>query len=87
MVKELMSFDRTSNDFLNGLDSFLKFALRNAPNDIYCPYLRCDNVQRINVSEVKDHVICNTIDKSYLEALLYTLMNGSSARNKSNLVL
>ncbi|XP_073151032.1 uncharacterized protein [Henckelia pumila] len=67
MDKEWMSKNRLSQEYDVGVESFLKFALKNAnhPDAIPCPCARCGNLKKKNVDIIRAHLYYNGIDLTY----------------------
>lgn len=62
-----MSVSRLTKEYWDGVDEFIRFAVEHAenPSRIICPCLHCCFGRGINAAKLKDHLICNRIDKSY----------------------
>ena len=59
---------RTTDEYEKGVEEFLEFARRNGRDSngrFYCPCVKCLNERRLNVEEIKDHVLCDGFCKSY----------------------
>ncbi|KAL3650075.1 hypothetical protein CASFOL_006478 [Castilleja foliolosa] len=70
MNREWMLANRLTQEYSNGVDSFIKFATEHArttktTRSILCPCKRCLNLTRLGVDEVKGHMIMNGIDPTY----------------------
>ncbi|XP_073152786.1 uncharacterized protein [Henckelia pumila] len=67
MDKEWMSKNRLSKEYDVGVESFLKFALKNSnnPDAIPCPCARCGNLKKKNVETIRAHLYFNGIDLTY----------------------
>lgn len=59
--------DRLSNEYLQGVEYFLKVAERNAVNSeaVRCPCTSCGNCFKWTLKEIKGHLYANGIDQSY----------------------
>ena len=66
MKKEWISVDRLSAEYRNGVYEFLQFSLDYAknPNAISCPCLHCENLFKLSISKIKEHLFFNGIDQS-----------------------
>ena len=62
-----MSANKLSVEYKDGVDGFLEFCRKNTidPSNICFPCIKCGNVQRIKIVEIKDHLFRYGIDKSY----------------------
>ncbi|KAK7349812.1 hypothetical protein VNO77_07526 [Canavalia gladiata] len=62
-----MFANRLLDEYENGVKKFIKLAVDHAenPDKIICPCLSCCYSRRINVAELKDHLVCYGIDQSY----------------------
>ena len=80
-----MSANRLSVEYKDGVDGFLEFCRKNAtdPNNICCPCIKCGNVQRIKIVEIKDHLFRYGIDKSYKIWFLHGEKKTLSTESKS----
>ncbi|XP_073131437.1 uncharacterized protein [Henckelia pumila] len=67
MDKEWMSKNRLSPEYDIGVESFLKFALKNVddPDAIPCPCAKCGNIKKKNVQTIRAHLYSNGIDLTY----------------------
>ncbi|KAK7279834.1 hypothetical protein RJT34_24892 [Clitoria ternatea] len=68
MDRSWINARRTSNEYAVGVEAFLEFAKRNVLNNngrFYCPCVKCLNVKRLSVEEIRDHVICHGFCKNY----------------------
>ncbi|XP_073153787.1 uncharacterized protein [Henckelia pumila] len=67
MDKEWMSKNRLSPEYDIGVESFLKFALKNTddPDAIPCPCAKCGNIKKKNVQTIRAHLYSNGIDLTY----------------------
>ena len=62
-----MFVDRTTPEYQNGVDLFLKHCLScsSDSNFVKCPCLSCGNTKSMDVRQIREHLICNGIDQSY----------------------
>ena len=67
MDKKWMSADRTSSEYEDGVNEFIKFAIEHAedPSRIICPCTKCGFVKRTDANGLMDHLVCYGIDQSY----------------------
>ncbi|KAL3825381.1 hypothetical protein ACJIZ3_021410 [Penstemon smallii] len=63
--------DYTSDDYANGVRSFIRFALENSRdnNKMLCPCRNCLNLKSYPASLVKLHLLSNGIDVGYIKWL------------------
>ncbi|XP_062074976.1 uncharacterized protein LOC133778967 [Humulus lupulus] len=63
--------DRTAEDYVNGVETFLNFAIENAPPDsdglISCPCKKCVNFKKMSLADVRGHLFFNGINPNYKE--------------------
>ena len=59
--------NRCSPEYLNGVEEFLEFSEKNNPNKkmLFCPCVKCINLSRLTVEEIRDYLICKGILKTY----------------------
>ncbi|KAF4388830.1 hypothetical protein F8388_019009 [Cannabis sativa] len=64
MDRSLMSANRLSVEYSEGVDHFLDFCQKYAKNPklVLCPFLKCCN---IDITRINEHIFRNDIDKSY----------------------
>ena len=62
-----MLCERTSSEYINGVQEFVEFAAAHArdANNIMCPCMRCLYGKCVNPIGLMNHLICNGIDQSY----------------------
>ncbi|KAF4381349.1 hypothetical protein F8388_026448 [Cannabis sativa] len=67
MDRNWMSANRLSAKYSEGVDHFLDLCQKNAKNPklILCPCLKCVNMERMDISRIKEHLFRNGIDPSY----------------------
>jgi hypothetical protein len=67
MSRDWMSASRVSREYADGVENFIRFALDHNGNrqTLFCPCVDCANVEKLRVSEVKDHLFRNGIDVNY----------------------
>ncbi|XP_074283940.1 uncharacterized protein LOC141608493 [Silene latifolia] len=68
MDREWMLVDRLDPIYRKGVEDFVSHAINNARNveQIFCPCVKCGNNEYVDVFvELKSHLLCNGIDKSY----------------------
>ncbi|XP_073132800.1 uncharacterized protein [Henckelia pumila] len=67
MDKEWMSKSRLSSEYEHGVESFLKFAIKNAEDReaISCPCIKCGNLKKKKVETIRAHMYSNGIDLTY----------------------
>ncbi|XP_073153118.1 uncharacterized protein [Henckelia pumila] len=67
MDKEWMSKSRLSSEYEHGVESFLKFAIKNAEDReaISCPCTKCGNLKKKKVETIRAHMYSNGIDLTY----------------------
>ncbi|XP_074264225.1 uncharacterized protein LOC141586784 [Silene latifolia] len=67
MDREWMFVDRLDPRYRKGVEHFVRLAINNAENveEIYCPCVKCGNNVYLDSEELKSHLLCNGIDKSY----------------------
>ena len=59
---------RFSQEYLEGVEAFLNFAWLNAVEDkpIRCPCKDCINIEFQNIDDIRDHLICSSIIRTYI---------------------
>ena len=59
--------DRRSKDYLDGVESFIAFALQHSiyKNCIKCPCVKCGNMVSRNEQKIREHMFFYGIDQSY----------------------
>ncbi|XP_073153341.1 uncharacterized protein [Henckelia pumila] len=67
LLKEWMSKFRLSREYEHGVESFLKFAIKNAEDReaISCPCTKCGNLKKKKVETIRAHMYSNGIDLTY----------------------
>ena len=62
-----MLADRSSNEYQTGVEKFVEYCSSVCKNlkSIKCPCLSCGNTKSVRIKQLKDHLICNGIDRSY----------------------
>ncbi|XP_060963548.1 uncharacterized protein LOC133033034 [Cannabis sativa] len=67
MDRNWMNANRLLAEYKQGVDHFLDFCQKYAKNPklVLCPCLECGNLDRMNITEIKEHLLRNGIDKSY----------------------
>ena len=67
MDKSWMNKGRTTREYVEGVNEFLKFASKNVTNDgtVCCPCVKCVNYTRLTPGQVHDHLVYYGICKSY----------------------
>jgi len=87
MDKTWMKKDRLSNEYEEGVDSFIEFAQihSSGKNFIRCPCVKCGNCKMLNTKEVKNHLLIYGIDLRYDNWIWHgeNLVRYSSANIKS----
>ncbi|KAF4398212.1 hypothetical protein G4B88_009828 [Cannabis sativa] len=70
MDRSLMSANRLSAEYSEGVDHFLDFCQKYAKNPklVLCPFLKCCNM---DITRIKEHLFRNDIDKSYKKDFNY----------------
>ena len=69
MDKSWISSPRTSIQYVNGVEGFLTHCqtVCENENEIHCPCVKCGNYYpKVNICTLRDHLIINGIDKSYI---------------------
>ena len=68
-----MSMNRISLEYEIGVSNFIQFTidLSTNKNMIRCPCLKCANLKKLSIVEVKDHLYFNGIDQDYRKWLWY----------------
>lgn len=70
MDRSWMTTSCLSRKYVDGVQKFLDFAKRYAPNRekmFYCPCVKCFNMNRLEPWKIKNHLTCNGIDKFYIQ--------------------
>ncbi|KAL3648233.1 hypothetical protein CASFOL_004955 [Castilleja foliolosa] len=70
MDRSWINKNRTSVEYENGVEEFLKFAssrvsASNGDGRYYCPCVKCLNDKLFSVREIREHVICDGFNKKY----------------------
>ncbi|XP_074298117.1 uncharacterized protein LOC141628934 [Silene latifolia] len=67
MDRDWMFVDRLDPRYRKGVENFVRLVINNAENveEIYCPCVKCGNNVYLDSEELKSHLLCNGIDKSY----------------------
>ncbi|XP_021768950.1 uncharacterized protein LOC110733242 [Chenopodium quinoa] len=67
MDRKWMLARRTSDEYEQGVDEFIAFAIEHAedPSRILCPCVNCNNMIRHNVEDVRIHLVVNGIIQQY----------------------
>ncbi|KAF4404462.1 hypothetical protein G4B88_005848 [Cannabis sativa] len=67
MDRDWMSANRLTVKYREGVDFFLEFSAKNADNPdlVHCPCLKCGNMERIKIDQIREHLFKNGIDRSY----------------------
>ncbi|XP_074297156.1 uncharacterized protein LOC141627844 [Silene latifolia] len=67
MDHEWMIIDRLDPRYMRGVDQFVKHAINHSDNlnEIYCPCVKCGNNVLVDVGDLRNHLLCNGIDKGY----------------------
>ena len=62
-----MFSSRASEEYQNGVENFLEYCTNISTNlkSIKCPCLECGNTRSMGIRQIRDHLFCNGIDKSY----------------------
>ena len=62
-----MSKDRRSKDYVDGVESFIAFALKHSAykNSIKCPCLQCGNMIFHTSQKIREHLFFYGIDQGY----------------------
>ncbi|KAF4352654.1 hypothetical protein G4B88_012557 [Cannabis sativa] len=67
MDRDWMSANRLTVKYREGVDFFLEFSAKNADNPdlVHCPCLKCGNMERMKIAQIREHLFKNGIDRSY----------------------
>lgn len=67
MDRKWMSANRLTQEYWDGVEEFIRFAVELAknPNFMLCPCVKCYNFSRVNAAEMKDHLIIYGIAQTY----------------------
>ncbi|KAL3648182.1 hypothetical protein CASFOL_007606 [Castilleja foliolosa] len=69
MDRSWINARRTSVEYENGVEEFLKFASSHAANNgndnFFCPCVKCLNDKLLTIDEIREHVICDGFNKKY----------------------
>ncbi|KAF4358384.1 hypothetical protein G4B88_008544, partial [Cannabis sativa] len=67
MDRDWMSANRLTVKYREGVDFFLEFSAKNADNPdlVHCPCLKCGNMERMKIFQIREHLFKNGIDRSY----------------------
>ncbi|KAM6553910.1 hypothetical protein CsatB_014672 [Cannabis sativa] len=67
MDRDWMSANRLTVKYREGVDFILEFFAKNAdnPNLVHCPCLKCGNMERMTIVQIREHLFKNGIDRSY----------------------
>ena len=91
MNRAWMDALRTSGEYQKGVEEFIEFSKRNAPskNGRYpCPCVKCVNVDRKSLKDIRDDLICHGINRRYKTWLwhgeLGTTMQDTKAAAEAN---
>ncbi|KAF4394965.1 hypothetical protein F8388_017693 [Cannabis sativa] len=75
-----MSENRLSAEYSEGVDHFLDFCQKYAKNLklVLCPCLKCGNIERMDITRIKEHLFRNEMEKNRVP--------GEQGTSKSNKV-
>ncbi|KAF4363165.1 hypothetical protein G4B88_007322 [Cannabis sativa] len=67
MYRDWMSANRLTVKYREGVDFFLDFSAKNADNPdlVHCPCLKCGNMERMEIDQIREHLFKNGINMSY----------------------
>ncbi|CAH9081963.1 unnamed protein product, partial [Cuscuta epithymum] len=68
MDRSWINSRRTSDEYENGVESFIQFAKTNLPDSngrFYCPCVNCLNSRRLDIDLIREHVLCDGFCKNY----------------------
>ncbi|KAF4370827.1 hypothetical protein F8388_011810 [Cannabis sativa] len=67
MDRDWMSANKLTVKYREGVDFFLEFSAKNADNPdlVHCPCLKCGNMERMKIAQIREHLFKNGIDRSY----------------------
>ncbi|XP_060968549.1 uncharacterized protein LOC115708932 [Cannabis sativa] len=67
MDRDWMKKNRLSKEYEDGVNYFMNFAMQNEkdPTMISCPCMKCGNLKKLKVVDVRGHLYINGIDQTY----------------------
>ena len=83
MDRKWMHAKRCSDDYKLGVEDFISFAIEHVEdeNNILCPCVECNNMVRLGVDAIRDHLITKGINQLYKCWLSHGEVLGDASSN------
>ncbi|KAL3622591.1 hypothetical protein CASFOL_034002 [Castilleja foliolosa] len=91
MDRSWINKNRTSVEYENGVEEFLKFAssrvsASNGDGRYYCPCVKCLNDKLFFVREIREHVICDGFNKKYTRWIWHDMHDEEVSDNLEEMI-